>query len=51
MTSLNVVLLSSAAALISMGANTIATNLVAGVVQIAVGVGLVLIYEKTPASR
>ncbi len=51
MTGFNTFLLTAATALVSLGAATIATNLIAGSVQVALGIICFIVYEKTPTSN
>lgn len=48
-TTLNVGLQVVATGLISLGATSISTNLVAGAIEIVLGIAVYFIYEKTPA--
>lgn len=48
-TGLNVTLLSLGTALISIGAASIGANLLAGTVQIVLGLAVYLVYELTPS--
>jgi hypothetical protein len=44
----NVFLLTAAATLVSLGANTMAQNLLAGAVEFILGIGAFLVYELVP---
>ncbi len=50
MTSINATVLTAGVGLIGLGVNTIATNLLAGAIQIALGIVAIIVYEKLPAS-
>lgn len=47
----NVFLLTAATALVGLGSATIQTNLLAGVIEIVLGIVAFLVYEKTPMSK
>ena len=51
LTTANVTLQAIATGLIALGATTIASDLVAGAIEIVLGVIVYILYEKLPASR
>lgn len=50
MTSVNVSLQTVATGLVALGATTISSNLISGVVEILLGVFVYILYEKLPPS-